>query len=165
MGHQTRILIVGQGLAGSLLAYSLLNEGFDVHILNAENKPSATKVSAGLIQPVTGKFLTQNPFITPYYSETVAFYKTLEEVLTCKFLRHIPTHRILNKMQQKIFKKKSKHDAFKKLFSYPKNLHSNFGPDHSQVLINDSYVINVDIFLSAFLIKKVSNSLSFLNQF
>ncbi|GAB4094332.1 NAD(P)/FAD-dependent oxidoreductase [Flaviaesturariibacter terrae] len=48
-------LIVGQGIAGSLLAWFLLQEGKRVCVVDKEADATASKVAAGIINPVTGR--------------------------------------------------------------------------------------------------------------
>lgn len=48
-------LVVGQGLAGSCMAYKLVKQGYKVKILDNNHFHSSTKVSAGIINPVTGR--------------------------------------------------------------------------------------------------------------
>ena len=48
------ITVVGQGLAGSLLAYFLIKEGQEVTVIDS-GAPGASSVSAGIIDPITGK--------------------------------------------------------------------------------------------------------------
>ena len=50
-------LIIGQGLAGSMLAWQLMQCGQKVMVVGDENSPSASRVAAGLFNPVTGKRL------------------------------------------------------------------------------------------------------------
>jgi glycine/D-amino acid oxidase-like deaminating enzyme len=49
----TDFLIIGQGLAGSLLAWELIHRGCKVVIID-NDKENASQVAAGLINPVTG---------------------------------------------------------------------------------------------------------------
>lgn len=51
-------LIVGQGLAGSLLAYELIQRGCKVVIID-NGQENASQVAAGLINPITGMRLTK----------------------------------------------------------------------------------------------------------
>ena len=48
-------LIVGGGIAGSLLAYNLYKAGKQVRLIQTSMKGEASSVSAGLINPITGK--------------------------------------------------------------------------------------------------------------
>lgn len=69
---QVDFLIVGQGLAGSLLAKELLRRGRTVHVLDDRWKSSSSQVAAGLMTPLTGRRFT----LTKDYPELFAAAKT-----------------------------------------------------------------------------------------
>ncbi|MCB0587737.1 MAG: FAD-binding oxidoreductase [Phaeodactylibacter sp.] len=48
-------LIIGQGLAGTLLAHFLEQAGQKVHVVDHYDKRAATRVAAGIINPITGR--------------------------------------------------------------------------------------------------------------
>ncbi len=48
-------IIVGQGIAGTLLAHSLIENGKSVFIIDNNHEGSASKVAAGIVNPITGK--------------------------------------------------------------------------------------------------------------
>lgn len=48
-------LIIGQGLAGTLLAHFLLSDGCSVAVIDDAQPRAATRVAAGIINPVTGR--------------------------------------------------------------------------------------------------------------
>ena len=68
---QVDFLIVGQGLAGSLLAQELLRRGRTVHVVDDHWKSSASQVAAGLMTPLTGRRFT----LTKDYPELFAAAK------------------------------------------------------------------------------------------
>ncbi|MCB0548281.1 MAG: FAD-binding oxidoreductase [Phaeodactylibacter sp.] len=51
----TDFLIIGQGLAGTLLAYFLEQAGKSVHVVDQYDERAATQVAAGIINPITGR--------------------------------------------------------------------------------------------------------------
>ena len=65
---QVDFLIVGQGLAGSLLAKELLRLGRTVHVVDDRWKSSSSQVAAGLMTPLTGRRFT----LTKDYPELFA---------------------------------------------------------------------------------------------
>ena len=65
---QVDFLIVGQGLAGSLLAKELLRRGRSVHVVDDRWKSSSSQVAAGLMTPLTGRRFT----LTKDYPELFA---------------------------------------------------------------------------------------------
>ena len=48
-------IIVGQGVAGTLLAYFLLKAGQNVIAIDNYHKGAASNVAAGIINPITGR--------------------------------------------------------------------------------------------------------------
>ncbi len=54
------VLIVGQGLAGTLLAWELERVGVAFSIVDAGHVRAATKVAAGIINPITGRRLVKS---------------------------------------------------------------------------------------------------------
>jgi glycine/D-amino acid oxidase-like deaminating enzyme len=56
---QADILIVGQGLAGTLLAQALIERGARVRVADPGHHEAASEVAAGLINPVTGQRLVK----------------------------------------------------------------------------------------------------------
>ena len=69
---QVDFLIVGQGLAGSLLAKELLRRGRTVHVVDDRWKSSSSQVAAGLMTPLTGRRFT----LTTDYPELFASAKS-----------------------------------------------------------------------------------------
>lgn len=66
---QVDFLIVGQGLAGTLLAQALRARGQKVAVVDDGWKSASSQVAAGLMTPLTGRRFT----LTPSYPELFAF--------------------------------------------------------------------------------------------
>jgi len=49
------IVIVGQGICGSLLSWSLIQKGLSVKVYDVGSSESATAAASGIINPITGK--------------------------------------------------------------------------------------------------------------
>jgi glycine/D-amino acid oxidase-like deaminating enzyme len=77
--------IIGQGLAGSILAYFLLKEGQKVQIIDNPDIPSSSKVAAGIYNPVTGKRLIKTWLADEIFPFLENFYPQLEQELNAKF--------------------------------------------------------------------------------
>ena len=71
-------LIVGQGLAGSCLAWEFLRRGVPFRIADLGTGGSS-RVAAGLINPITGKNFEPSWRIAEFYPQAIAFYRKLEE--------------------------------------------------------------------------------------
>jgi len=104
-------IIVGQGIAGSTLALSLLSRGKSVFVIDRQDKGSSTRVAAGLITPLTGKGM--NPAWQQERCLAFAdhFYHQLEKLSGRKFYHNQPVVRLfLNEKQQQKWKtKKNEH--------------------------------------------------------
>lgn len=76
---QVDYIIVGQGLAGSCLAQTLLHEKQTVEVIASTSQKPSSEVAAGLYNPVTGKkmLLTWNAEILFPLLDT--FYKNIEK--------------------------------------------------------------------------------------
>lgn len=86
-------IVVGQGLAGSLLGLELIRQGKEVMIFDRPDKNISSLVAAGLYNPVTGRRFTKTwladelfPFLTDYYHQ-------LEQELSARFFYPKPIFR------------------------------------------------------------------------
>ncbi len=97
-------IIVGQGIAGSLLAYKLLKADKKILLLNDESLPTSSQVAGGMFNPITGKNLDKTWLadkIFPYQRE---FYHSLEKEFNASFYHETNLYRpFANEQQQKHF--------------------------------------------------------------
>ncbi|MFN8356790.1 MAG: FAD-dependent oxidoreductase [Spirosomataceae bacterium] len=85
-------LIVGQGLAGSILAYTLHKKGQQILVV-ADSRPTSSAVAAGLFNPITGKKLVKTWQADALFAYLPRFYHQLEEELGQTFLHNHPLYR------------------------------------------------------------------------
>lgn len=78
-------LIIGQGLAGTLLAFELHFRKLDFRIIASAGKSSASTVAAGLFNPLVFKRLTKSWLIDDLLPVMDEVYPELEKVLDRKF--------------------------------------------------------------------------------
>ena len=78
---ETDFLIVGQGLAGTLLSFELMQNGYSVHIIDNNHFESSTKVAAGLINPITGRRFVKSEQIDVLLPAARQMYQQLENFL------------------------------------------------------------------------------------
>jgi len=93
-------IVVGQGIAGTVLSYSLFNAGQDILVIDAPNPYSATKAAAGLINPITGRYYTKTWMIENLLSQAIKTYKELEILLSCKLWYPSDIYRVLHTITQ-----------------------------------------------------------------
>lgn len=111
--HSSDFVIVGQGLAGSVLAYSLWKQGQSVMILDNPSLASSSKVAGGIYNPVTGKKLTKTWMADDLFPFLASFYTELESVLNDHFFYPLPIYRPFSNTQiQEVFKQEGATDGF-----------------------------------------------------
>lgn len=89
-----KFYIIGQGLAGSMLAYELLELGFDVMVLDDGHSASSSMVAAGMWNPVTFKKLSESWMASTLLSAADKSYTSLEKKLSRKFYHPMELVRI-----------------------------------------------------------------------
>jgi glycine oxidase len=85
MNIETDYLIVGQGLAGTLLAHFLIDAGVKVQVIDNQHEGAASMVAAGIINPITGRRFVKSwrvDELIPFAKET---YNELEAILGEQF--------------------------------------------------------------------------------
>ncbi|MEO6693017.1 MAG: FAD-binding oxidoreductase [Saprospiraceae bacterium] len=81
-------LIVGGGIAGCLMAYKLRKLGFTVIVIAKDHIGSASTVSSGLINPITGLRFVKTWNYELLVSVLLKFYKELEAHFGFQFIYH-----------------------------------------------------------------------------
>ena len=79
-------IIVGQGLAGSLLAHQLIKLNQQVLVIDNGNVHSSSRIAAGMFTPISGKRMVKSWMVDTLYPEVIATYKELENLLDVQFL-------------------------------------------------------------------------------
>lgn len=121
-------VIVGQGLAGTLLAFQLLNRGQKILVIDAPRENSSSKVAAGLYNPVTGQrtvktWLAETLF--PFLEKT---YTELENFLGIKFLHQVPILRPFDSIsEQNEWVAQSSESGYKHWLDIDLNTHAEHG--------------------------------------
>jgi len=78
---KTEFMIVGQGLAGTLLAHELMNSGKTVQLIDSPEYQKASAVAAGLINPVVFRRLTKSWLVDDLFPQLLKTYGEFEALL------------------------------------------------------------------------------------
>lgn len=107
---KNKILIVGQGLAGTVLAFTLLENSInEISVLDNNPFTSSSKVAGGLFNPIVFKRLMHSWNANTVIPKLKEFYNNIETLLNIKFLYELPIYKILSNEDEKQFwLKKSK---------------------------------------------------------
>jgi glycine/D-amino acid oxidase-like deaminating enzyme len=88
-------LIIGQGLAGTLIGYRLERAGHRVDYLDAPRQTAASSVAAGIVNPITGRRFVKSWRIDELLPEARSLYGELEGELGVKLWYDLPLVRTL----------------------------------------------------------------------
>lgn len=83
--NQLCILIIGQGLAGTVLAATLEQRGCAVFMLDKGHENAASMAAAGIINPITGKRFVKSWMLEDLLPFAENFYKNLGDKLDQNF--------------------------------------------------------------------------------
>ncbi|MFY0601168.1 MAG: FAD-dependent oxidoreductase [Cyclobacteriaceae bacterium] len=86
-------LIIGQGIAGTLLSMELLSANKSCHILNKETENTSSNKAGGLYNPITGRKMVKTWLADELFESLESYYSKLEEVLGTRFLYPKPIYR------------------------------------------------------------------------
>ncbi|AFK03735.1 FAD dependent oxidoreductase [Emticicia oligotrophica DSM 17448] len=97
-------IIVGQGIAGSILAYKLMKANKKVLIFNDETLPTSSSVAGGIFNPITGKNLDKTWLADTIFPFQREFYTSLEKEFKSNFFHETNLFRpFANEQQRKHF--------------------------------------------------------------
>ena len=95
-----KILLVGQGLAGSVLALQAEEAGFDVHIADDDRPIRASQWAGGLVNPVSFKRLTLSWKIDELLPVMHQFLTAVEAKFQMKFYTPLTFHRVFASIEE-----------------------------------------------------------------
>lgn len=101
MTGRVDVLIIGQGLAGTLLAVELIARGMRVLVVDDGHGSSSTRMAAGLLNPVTGLRLTRARQAERFISVALRTYADLERRWDASFYHPLPMLRIFRSERQR----------------------------------------------------------------
>jgi glycine/D-amino acid oxidase-like deaminating enzyme len=93
-------IIVGQGLAGTVLAYTFEKEGREFIIAEEESLDAASQVAAGIYNPVTGKRMVKTWKANTLFPYLEKFYKEMEVWLGESFLYELPIYKPFGSIEE-----------------------------------------------------------------
>lgn len=145
-------LIIGQGLAGSLLAHRLEEQGVTFKIMDSGINESS-RIAAGIINPIVFRRVTKSWMVDECMEEAVQYYLSLEKKLAEDFLFSRTIRRAFSSEQEiDSWKKKSETPEFNNYISHPDEtteipdyLNAPFGNG----IVNSAFYVDAKKFIDA----------------
>jgi glycine/D-amino acid oxidase-like deaminating enzyme len=150
-GGQGAYIIVGQGICGTLLSYYLHKEGKSFVVIDDGVEDSASKVAAGIINPVTGRRYVASWMIEELIAFAHQTYSELGDYLNTKFIFQkniidfFPSEQMRNAFVNRI----TEDDTY--VHSYPDQNRFNqyFNYDFGCGEVRPAYIVNLQILLAS----------------
>lgn len=114
-------LIVGQGIAGTVLSFMLLQQGKKVLVIDYREKPSSSEIALGIYNPVVFKRMTKSWKAEEIIPVAETFYTEMETALGVTALHKNLILKIFSSKNERTFwEKKMQNGAAKDFMSVPK---------------------------------------------
>ena len=104
--EKTDFILVGQGLAGSILALTLLKQHKSVLVIDRAEMSQCSKAAAGIYNPVVFKRLTQSWMADKTLPAMFEFFRDAEELLNTKLIHQKKIARVFASEQEEMLWKK-----------------------------------------------------------
>jgi glycine/D-amino acid oxidase-like deaminating enzyme len=142
---QTDVLIIGQGISGTMLSWFLYKEGKDFIVIDDNNEWSSSRIAAGVINPVTGRRYAYTWMIEELISFANSTYNEMslylnEDLLIAKsIIDFFPSAQMRNAFIDRL----NENDTY--LHSYPDQNHFNpyFNYSFGCGEIKPCYLVNI----------------------
>ncbi|WP_010662608.1 NAD(P)/FAD-dependent oxidoreductase [Marinilabilia salmonicolor] len=109
-----KTLIIGQGLAGTILAFKLLQKGYAITVIDDNNQQKASLKAGGMVNPIVFRRMTKSWLIDDLYPEFLRTTHELEDFLGQEFFYPTPIQRILGPGEDLFWSRKYKENGLEK---------------------------------------------------
>ena len=93
-------IIIGQGIAGTMLAWHLIKAGQKVLVIDRASGKNASSVASGVINPITGKRFVKSWKMDELLPFAVQTYQAIQAELQVPLFQHLPIFHILNSNEE-----------------------------------------------------------------
>ncbi|MCL6260333.1 FAD-binding oxidoreductase [Aquiflexum sp. TKW24L] len=146
-------LLIGQGLAGTILSHRLLQLGKKVMVIDLPNANQSSRIAAGLYNPITGKKMVKTWNADLLFPEIEPLYFQLEGLLGTKFLYKKNIYRpFLNIEEQNEWMGKTGDPGFEPYFEeiFSKELFPEVINPFGGILLKNSGYVDINALLDAY---------------
>ncbi|WP_430810563.1 MULTISPECIES: NAD(P)/FAD-dependent oxidoreductase [unclassified Carboxylicivirga] len=131
--EHTDILIVGQGLAGTLLSYQLLKKKISHKVVDTAVDGRASEAAAGLINPIVVKRMKRAWQADLFHPYAATLYQTLEKMLETDVYHPMPINKIYDAQDEVFWQQRNAKEELGNYIStparydLPKGIHQPYG--------------------------------------
>lgn len=147
----TDTLIIGQGLAGSLVAFMLHRNNIPFLVVDAAEAETASTVAAGMFTPVSGKRKTIQPDTLQQIPFAIEVYQAISNLLGVPLLHLQPVYHVFNSLaEREALHQKMNDDAFSKFIHAGQDKLPHIRQEFGAVEINASGWVDCAAFITGF---------------
>ncbi len=161
----TEVLVVGQGIAGVAVAHHLRKRNCHVTTIDDSLPSSASRVAAGMINPVTGRSYVKSWMVDELIAKAKTFYTEIESLLnldgiikSTSVIRTLPDQAAENKWYHRL-----DDSAYQEYLEPPSDLKQYaevIHPVFSAGTIHEAYQINLGKTVDAYKLKYADDNIS-----
>jgi hypothetical protein len=142
-------IIIGQGLAGTTLAWHLLGRGRRVLVIDRAQVGTSSRLAAGLITPITGQRLTVSWRCREFLEQALSFYRQIESRTSTSFLHADGALRFWqNDREQQVFARRLQEEPeFASLVDELSDMPDGVAADRGGFAMPTAARLNVPLFL------------------
>lgn len=145
---QVDYIVVGQGLSGSWVSWFLMQQKKSFLVIDKNESQTASKNSAGIMNPMTGKRYAKVPLIDTVFPFALNAYQEVGTFFNQQFI--YPTSIIdvfSSKENEDLFLKRKVEEPTYLSVEEDTNFQNQFKIEHAVGKINNSYRVDVHLFL------------------
>lgn len=150
---ETDFLIVGQGLAGTVLSFRLMQLGQRVVVFDTPEQNKSSRVAAGLYNPITGNQMVKTWCADRLFPEIVPTYRQLEQLLDKRFLFEKKIYRpFLSVEEQNEWMGKSAEREFQNYFEkvYQQPVYPEVNNPFGGIMLTNSGYLDIPVLLDGY---------------
>jgi glycine/D-amino acid oxidase-like deaminating enzyme len=162
------LLVVGQGLAGTLLAEAFRAVNIPVHMMDAGDNGAASLVAAGIINPVTGKRYAMSWMYDVFFPIARETYLAIEKSLDIKIWQDKTVLKLLDDIgEYNNWVSKSGHEEYQTMMGIAQTAgkwEPYIGKDFRYGLLSGAAQVNLPLLLTAWRAKSIEEHTMFLQK-
>lgn len=148
---QKKVLVIGQGLAGTCMAFRLMMAGWQVKVADPGISFTSSKVAAGMFTPVSGKRMVPVPQIQNLIRSLNELYGMMEQFLGVRLVHRIPIYQIMATVkEQNDFMSRMDDVAFNQFIRIDPKPEAGFDAPFGAFEVNSSGWIDLPLMLEKF---------------
>jgi glycine/D-amino acid oxidase-like deaminating enzyme len=140
------IIIVGQGICGTVLSSALIEQNLKVLVIDDGNHKAASKIASGVINPVTGRRIVKTWQIDRVMPVAVRIYKALENKLDISIIRqcNIVNFHASEQMQHAFADRLSEDPTYLSTPTLPTSITKAFDAPFGQTVIDPCWLVDLE---------------------